>query len=62
MLDHTWRTSTRHGDHGQRVEVRRVGDTIEVRDGNDPAGPVLTFTFSEWAAFTGGAKDGEFDV
>ena len=62
MLDHTWRTSTRSGDNGQCVEVRRVDDTIEIRDTKDRSGPTLRFTLGEWAAFTGGTKDGEFDL
>jgi hypothetical protein len=62
MLDHTWRTSTRSGDNGQCVEVRRVGDAVEVRDTKDRSGPILRFTPTEWSAFTGGTKDGEFDL
>ena len=62
MLDQNWRKSTRSGSNGQCVEVRRVDDTIEVRDSKNQAGPVLTFTLGEWAAFTGGTKDGEFDL
>ena len=62
MLDHNWRRSDRGDDRGQSVEVRRVDDTIQVRDSRDPEGAVLTFTFAEWDAFTGGAKDGEFDL
>jgi hypothetical protein len=62
MLDHTWRTSTRSGDNGQCVEVRRVDDTIEIRDSKDQAGPALNFTTAEWEAFIGGAKHGEFDL
>jgi Domain of unknown function (DUF397) len=62
MLDQNWRTSTRSGTNGQCIEVRRIDETIEVRDGNDQAGPVLKFTRDEWTAFTGGAKDGEFDL
>jgi hypothetical protein len=27
----------------------------------DPAGPALMFTATEWAAFTTGVRDGEFD-
>lgn len=62
MLDLNWRKSTRSGDNGACVEVRRVGDTIQVRDTKDQTGPVLSFTLDEWAAFTGGTKDGEFDL
>ncbi|GIH71282.1 DUF397 domain-containing protein [Sphaerimonospora thailandensis] len=32
-----------------------------IRDSKDPDGPVLAFTPSEWDAFIGGVKDGEFD-
>ena len=61
MLDHSWRKSTRSGSNGQCVEVRRTGDTIELRDSKDRSGPVLSFTLGEWAAFTAGVKDAEFD-
>ncbi len=62
MLDQTWRTSSRSGDNGQCVEVRRIGNTIEVRDSKDRSGPSLQFTLTEWVAFTSGAKGSEFDV
>jgi hypothetical protein len=62
MLDQNWRKSTRSGSNGQCVEIRRIGDAIQVRDSKDVSGPVLSFTLDEWAAFTGGVKDHEFDV
>jgi len=34
---------------------------VALRDGKDPDGPVLIFTPGEWAAFTAGVHDGEFD-
>lgn len=34
---------------------------VALRDGKDPDGPVLVFTPGEWAAFTAGVHDGEFD-
>jgi hypothetical protein len=43
------------------VELRRVGETIEVRDSKHPTGPVLRFTPGEWTAWLDGAKNGEFD-
>lgn len=62
MLDQTWRKSTRSGDNGACVEVRRVDDTIEVRDTKDRSKPPHVYTLAEWDAFIGGAKDGEFDI
>lgn len=44
------------------VEVAMRPDTIGVRDSKDPASAVLAFTPSEWAAFIGGVKAGEFDL
>jgi Domain of unknown function (DUF397) len=43
------------------VEVRRVGDEIQVRDSKNPDQPHLTFDLDEWAAFTQGVEAGEFD-
>jgi len=33
-----------------------------MRDSKNQDGPVLIFTPSEWEAFIGGVKDGEFDL
>jgi hypothetical protein len=57
-----WRKSSRSNGQGQCVEVARLNQAMAVRDSKDPAGPVLTFTSGEWAAFIAGAKDGEFDL
>ncbi len=34
---------------------------VAVRDTKDPGGPELLFTPEEWAAFTAGVRNGEFD-
>jgi hypothetical protein len=58
-----WRKSSRSGPFTDNcVEVAFVDDAIAVRDSQNPTGPVLIFTASEWDAFVDGAKDGEFDV
>jgi Domain of unknown function (DUF397) len=57
-----WRKSSRSNGQGQCVEVARLEQAIAVRDSKDPAGPVLTFTPDEWAAFIAGTKDGQFDL
>jgi hypothetical protein len=47
---------------GDCVEVAALPDgLIGVRDSKDREGPVLRFTPSEWNAFTGGVRNGEFD-
>ncbi|MET8650699.1 MULTISPECIES: DUF397 domain-containing protein [Nocardia] len=44
------------------VEVALLADGhVGLRNGNDPDGHVLVFTPGEWAAFTAGVQDGEFD-
>ena len=58
-----WRKSSASGPNCDNcVEVAFVGDAIAVRDSKNPGGPALIFTQSEWDAFVGGAKDGEFDL
>jgi len=61
-LELTWRKSTRSGPTGGNcVEFARLGDgSVALRNSRFPAGPALVFTSSEWDAFVGGAKDGEF--
>lgn len=58
-----WRKSSRSGNGGTDcVEVADLHDGGRaVRDSKDPHGPVLRFTAGEWAAFTAGVHDGEFD-
>jgi hypothetical protein len=60
-----WRKSTRSGPDGNSacVEVAFLDDNgIVVRDSKDREGPALSFSPTEWAAFIGGVKDGEFDL
>lgn len=58
-----WRRSTRCDNSGPNcVEVAFVDGAVAVRDSKNPTGPALVFTASEWDAFTGGAKNGEFDL
>lgn len=59
-----WRKSTRSGGNGGNcVEVAaNLPGVVAVRDSKYPTGPALVFTPSEWVAFLGGVKDGEFDI
>jgi uncharacterized protein DUF397 len=57
-----WVKASASGANGQCVEMRRHGETIEVRDTKDGgSGPRLGFTPAEFAAWVDGAKRGEFD-
>lgn len=56
-----WRKSSYSGTSGNCVEVAELdGGGRAVRHSKDPAGPTLTFTAHEWAAFVAGVQDGEF--
>jgi hypothetical protein len=55
-----WRKSSRSGMNGC-VEVAIAPDSVAVRDSKDQQGPVLLFTPTEWAAFLGGVRNGEFE-
>jgi Domain of unknown function (DUF397) len=59
----TWVKSSYSGSQGGNcVEVAtRPGGGRAVRDSKDPHGPALSFTPAQWAAFTDGIRDGEFD-
>lgn len=55
-----WRKSTASGG-GECAEVAFVGESVRMRHSQDPSGPMLTFSQSEWAAFLVGVRGGEFD-
>jgi hypothetical protein len=46
---------------GNCVEVQREDNSVSVRDGKDPSGPVLTFTLDQWQAFIAGCRASEFE-
>jgi hypothetical protein len=58
----TWIRSSRSGPTGGNcLEIAFLADgQIAMRNSRHPQGPALIFTRSEWDAFLGGAKDGEF--
>lgn len=57
-----WRKSTRSGSGDNCVEVAVADDgAVGVRDSKNPTGQALEFTPTQWAAFTGGIRDSEFD-
>jgi len=61
--DTRWIKSSLSFSNGNCVEVASLPeDEIGVRDSKDVTGPVLRFTSSEWRAFLGGARNGEFDL
>ena len=62
-LDHTWRKSSRSNNNGACVDVRRVGNIVQVRHSKAAAdGPVIDYTLDEWQAHLDGVKAGEFEL
>jgi len=56
-----WQTSSYSGAANQCVEIALGRQATAVRDSKHPAGPVLTFTWSQWSAFTSAVRIGQFD-
>jgi hypothetical protein len=57
-----WFKSSRSGSAGHCVEVAFLESReVALRDTKDRSRPAHIFTPKEWAAFTAGVKDGEFD-
>jgi hypothetical protein len=56
-----WRKSCHSGDEGNCVEVADLSAGRAVRDSKNPAGGQLTFSRDQWAAFTAGVRNGQFD-
>ena len=54
-----WRKSSYSTQNGSCVEVARTTGTtaVAVRDSQDPCGPALTFTASDWQTFLRQIKD-----
>jgi len=63
QADPGWVKSSLSFDGCNCVEVKQLpGGTVAVRNSRHPQAPMLEFTAGEWAAFIGGAKNGEFDL
>ncbi len=57
-----WVKSSLSFANGDCVEVAALpGGHIGVRHSKSAEGPILRFTSSEWSAFIGGVRNGEFD-
>ncbi|WP_068060654.1 DUF397 domain-containing protein [Nocardia xishanensis] len=56
-----WRAAGGAGSGGVEVALLAAGH-VALRSAEDPDGHVLVFTPGEWAAFTAGVHDGEFDL
>jgi hypothetical protein len=61
LAEASWQKS-RYSSANGCVEVAVLPDTVAVRDSKDRGGPVLMFNQTEWRAFVGAVKDGQFDL
>lgn len=61
----TWHISSHSPDHGGScVEAGPLNDgtgRVALRHSHHPDGAIVVYTADEWAAFTAGVRDGEFD-
>lgn len=58
-----WFKSSLSGPNHNCVEVRFLpGGSVQVRNSRNREGAVLAFTADEWSCFTGGVRNGEFDL
>lgn len=58
----TWHKSSYSSDQGGNcIELANLDGHRAVRDSKDPAGPTLTVTTEQWAAFAAGLRAGKFD-
>ncbi|MEV6428789.1 DUF397 domain-containing protein [Nocardia sp. NPDC051463] len=57
-----WFKSSRSDGSRNCVEVAFLPNSlVGMRDSKNPTGPALTFTATEWSAFTSAATRGEFE-
>lgn len=65
LADIDWRISTHSPNGGGNcVEAGPLNDgtgRVALRHSHHPDGTVIVYTADEWAAFTAGVRDGEFD-
>ena len=61
MAGLSWVKARSSNHNGACVELASASGNIAMRDSKDPAGPVLVYTATEFAAFLDGARNGEFD-
>ncbi|MFF1905106.1 DUF397 domain-containing protein [Kitasatospora sp. NPDC058218] len=60
MTNTEWQKSSFSGSGGDCVEVRTVGDLVELRE-SDSGDVIVRTTPTKFAAFLQGVKAGEFD-
>ncbi|GAA0852300.1 DUF397 domain-containing protein [Streptosporangium amethystogenes subsp. fukuiense] len=57
-----WRKSSLSGSGNNCVEVAHMDNHHLIRDSKNPDGATLSFSPSDWTAFLGRVKAGDFDT
>lgn len=62
MLTDTWTKPSRCADGQSCVEVRRVGDVVQIRHSKRPDDATIDYTLDEWNAFIAAVELGQFRI
>ena len=61
QLNEIWRKAVRSMDNGNCVELRAVGDHVQIRDSKNP-GSYLAFERAEFSEFLAAVINREYDL
>ena len=60
LAELNWQVA-RECNGGSCIQVATHGEQIVIGDSKNPEGPILTYSRTEWDAFSNGIRQGDFD-